>query len=71
MKKVYHVEYKHESLGWRRYMGGTGTRQFCEGWFAAYDGFYPSPPLRIVCTRHDGSIEIVKESKGRGKPHTN
>ena len=70
-RKIYHVERKHSQLGWRKIPFAEGTQGYCRGWVDCSDSHYPSLPLRIVVTFADGSTEIVKETKGRGKVHTN
>ena len=68
----YHVEVKSsDALGYQRVIGAYGTRRYCEGWVDAMDSLYPSAPHRIIATYADGSIEVVRQTKGRGAVHTN
>lgn len=68
----WHVERKEDDpVGWMPIFGASGTRQYCEGWVDAMDSCYPSKPLRIVATFADGSIEVVRMTKGRGNVHQN
>jgi hypothetical protein len=68
----WHVERKEDDpLGWRTIFSASGTRQYCEGWVDAMDSCYPSKPYRIVASFADGSIEIVRVSKGRAGVHLN
>lgn len=67
----FHVEYHHESLGWRNVFGAEGTRQFCEGYVFAMDSCYPSRPHRIIRTNPNGSIDVMRETKGHAAPHVN
>ena len=66
---TYHVEmYRPLPLGWRIVsLTRTRSRDYCEGYVDAYDGLYPSQPMKIV--RNDG--KLVRETKGRGAVHTN
>ena len=72
MRRTYHVERKHRTLGWRAVFGAMGSQAFCEGWVAAMDSCYPSDPMRIVATSPgDGDYvnavyDVVMETKGRG-----
>ena len=68
--RSYHVE-RSSSDGYRAIIGTYGARGYCEGWVDAMDSLYPSVPYRIVATYADGSIEVVRETKGRSAVHTN
>lgn len=47
------------------------TRAYCDGYVDALDSMYPSKPVRIVKKEKDGTIKIVRETKGHGSVHTN
>lgn len=70
---MYYVERNTESsLGWRRIpFVEHKTKAYCDGYVDALDSMYPSKPVRIVKVEKDGTTKIVRETKGRGKVHTN
>ena len=70
--KTYKVQAKHEVLGWRSVpFAEHRTRAYCDGWVTCMDSFYPSSPMRIICIDDAGDSSVVRETKGRAKPHTN
>jgi len=69
---MFYVERNHDDLGWFRIpFVEHKTRAYCDGYVDAMDSMYPSKPVRIVKKEKDGTIKIVRETKGRGEVHVN
>lgn len=70
--KNYRVQQYHEELGWKNIpFAESHIRAYCDGWVSAMDSMYPSPPMRIISKDSEGNECVVRETKGRAKPHTN
>lgn len=61
-----------------RYRGGRWHRlafaesnavQYCHGFLDACASFYPSEPYRICKRVGPKDFKVLREEKGRGKPH--
>lgn len=71
MKRMYVVKRLDQDGEWRDVpMAMSNSRVWCEGFVAAMDGVYPSPPYRVVMRDGSGDV-IMMETKGRAAPKLN
>ena len=69
--KVYKVQSHHPDLGWRTVsFAESYVKAYCEGWIDCMSALTPSPPMRLVSIDGD-QTRVIRETKGRGEPHTN
>ncbi len=69
---MYYVEKYHDVLKWCKIpFTEHKTKAYCDGYVDAMDSMYPSKPMRITKKEKDGTIKVVRETKGRESVHTN
>jgi hypothetical protein len=67
--KLYTVERHCDGMGWTPVLEATASPlQYCKGYVACSDSYYPSPPVRIV---EYETANVVHETAGRGEVHAN
>ena len=70
--KRYRIQNYTEALGWR-YVPciETSSLLWCHGYVTAVESLYPSMPHRIVEVLGKNFVQVIRETKGRGKVHVN
>ena len=66
------VERLRDDGDWHKVpFAASNSVQFCHGYVTAMDDVYPSPPFRICKRVTAATFKVLRETKGRAKPHVN